>query len=133
MPALRSDRIDPRQHFFRRLLGRQAAAVGAVQLIGGQVAQIFQQGGALLRQADKMQVLGAFHGRKLFLCPHGAVFGHPRGALGVPHLHGGKVIARAAALHGKVLRIGAFAAGCAADNQRQHCGVYGAMPPSAKE
>ena len=85
----------PRQHFFRRLLGRQAAAVGAVQLIGGQVAQIFQQGGALLRQADKMQVLGTFHGSKLFLRPHGAVFGHPRGALGVPHLHGGKVIARA--------------------------------------
>ena len=133
MVALCGDCLDPRQHFFRRLLGRQAAAVGAVQLIGGQVTQIFQQGGALLRQADKMQVLGTFHGSKLFLRPHGAVLGYPRGALGVPHLHGGQIIARQSAAQYQTLGVFAFSAGRPADHQRQHCGVYGVMPPSAKE
>ena len=76
---------------------------------------------------------GAFHGFKLLGGPHFAVFFHPGGAFGVPYLHSGKIIARERGFQHKALRIFTFAAGRAAQHQRQHWGVYGLMPPSVKE
>ena len=104
-----------------------------VQLVGGKVAKVFQQGGAPRRQAHIVQMQGTLHRHKLLCGPHFAVLFHPGGTLGIPHLHGGKIVAWAGGPEHKALGVFTFAAGRAAQNQRQHWGVYGAMPPSAKE
>ena len=80
-----------------------------------------------------VQMQGALHRFKLFCRPHSAVLFHPGGTFGVPHLHGGQIIARQSAAQYQTLGVLAFSAGRPADHQRQHCGVYGVMPPSAKE
>ena len=58
---------------------------------------------------------------------------YPGGALGIPHLHGSQIVPRQTAAQHKGFGVFTFAAGSAAPHQRQHWGVYGAMPPSAKE
>ena len=107
--------------------------VWVVQLVGGQVAQVLQQYGPAPGQGQPVEVQRAFHRVKLLFGPHGAVFGNAGGALGIPHLHRGKVGTGQRGTQAERLRKGAFAAGRTTDDQRQHCGVYGAMPPSVKE
>ena len=106
---------------------------GVVKFVGGQVAEVFQQGGAPREQVHRAQMQGALQCLELLFRPHPAVLFHPCGALGVPYLHRGKVIARERGLQHKAFGVRAFSAGCATDHQRQHWGVYGGMPPSVKE
>ena len=82
---------------------------------------------------DTNRYLRTLHRFKLLCGPHFAVLFHPGGTLGIPHLHGGKIVAGAGGFQHKALGVFTFAAGRATQNQRQHWGVYGAMPPSAKE
>ena len=130
MFALGGQRIQPAQDGGRCVLSRPG---GVVELVGGKVAQVFQQCRAPGGQTHRVQMQGALHGFKLLGGPHFAVFFHPGGAFGVPYLHGGKIIARERGFQHKAFRIFAFAAGGTADHQRQHWGVYGVMPPSVKE
>ena len=51
----------------------------------------------------------------------------------VPNLHDGKIIARECRFQHKRFGVFALATGHTAQHQRQHWGVYGVMPPSAKE
>ena len=104
-----------------------------IQFVGGQVAEVFQQGGAPRGEPDGVKMQRALHGLKLLFGPHLAVLFHPRGTLGVPHLHGGEVIAGKSCFQHQRFGVFAFSAGRAAQHQRQHWGVYGVMPPSAKE
>ena len=55
---------------------------------------VLQKGGAPRGQAHRAQMQGALQRLELLFRPHPAVLFHPRGALGVPYLHRGKVIAR---------------------------------------
>ena len=116
-----------------RRRGFRPCTVGVIQLIGGQVAQVLQQYGAAPGQGHAVQVQRALYRGELLFGPHGAVLRHAGGALGVPDLHRRQIGARQRCAQAERLRIGAFAAGRAADDQRQHCGVYGVMPPSANE
>ena len=77
------------------------AAVGlGVRRVGVQGESVlFQQGGAPRGEPDGVKMQRALHGLKLLFGPHLAVFFHPRGTLGVPHLHRGKIGARQRALH----------------------------------
>lgn len=106
---------------------------GVVELVGGQVAQILQQRSSPGRQTDVLQMQGTLHGLKLLCRPHPPVLFHPGGTLGIPHLHGGDVIARKRGFQHQALGIPTLAAGGTAQYQRQHWGVYGVMPPSVKE
>ena len=130
MFALCVQRIDAGQDSGSRVF---SGSVRVVKLVGGQVAEVLQQSRSPLGKADSVQVKGTFHGGKLFFCPHGPVLFDPRGAFVVPDLHGGQVVARQGRVQDQRLGIGAFSTGGTAQNQRQHCGVYGVMPPSAKE
>ena len=75
----------------------------------------------------------ALEGLKLLCSAHFAVLFHPGNALGIPHLHGCQIVPRQTAAQHKGFGVFTFAAGSAAQHQRQHWGVYGTMPPSAKE
>ena len=107
--------------------GVLSCPAGAVKLVGDEVAEVFQQDGPPAGQSQTVEVERAFQRFELLLRPHFPVLFHPGGALGIPDLHGGEVIAGQAGLEHKALGVGAFAAGRAADDQRQHpappCGV----------
>ena len=93
---------------------------GVVELVGGQVAQVFQQGSAPGGELHLFEMERALHRDKLLPGPHFPVLCHPGGALGVPHLHGGQIIARQGRFQHQTLSILAFAAGRAAQHQCQH-------------
>ena len=107
--------------------GMLSCPAGAVKLVGDEVAEVFQQDGPPAGQSQTVEVERAFQRFELLLRPHFPVLFHPGGALGIPYLHGGEVIAGQAGLEHKALGVGAFAAGRAAQHQRQHpappCGV----------
>ena len=130
MFTLGGQQIQPAQDGFCRVGSRPG---GVVELVGGKVAEVLEQGRAPDGQAHIIQVQGALHRLKLLCGPHFAVLFHPGGAFGVPYLHSGKIITRERGFQHKAFRIFAFAAGGTADHQRQHWGVYGVMPPSVKE
>ena len=104
-----------------------------VQLVCGQVAEVFEQNYSAIWYSDFIKTNRGFDRFKLFFFSHGAVLFDAFGALFIPYLHGGDVVTRQRVFQGQVFSIGAFAACCAADDERQHCGVYGAMPPSVNE
>ena len=107
--------------------GVLSCPAGAVKLVGDEVAEVFQQDGPPARQSQTVEVERAFQRFELLLRPHFPVLFHPGGALGIPDLHGGEIIAGQAGLKHKALGVGTLAAGRAAEHQRQHpspsCGV----------
>ena len=109
--------VDPREG--QQILVGIACIVGpaAEDFVG---AQVFQQGSAPGGELHLFEMERALHRGKLLSGPHFPVLCHPGGALGVPHLHGGQIIARQGRFQHQTLSILAFAAGRAAQHQCQH-------------
>ena len=117
----------------RRLYRIPPRAVRIVQLVGDQIAHVLQQRRPPRGQNQPVKPNRTFQRVKSLFPAHVPVARHAPFALRIPDAHGRHIKARQAALHSQTLRKRALSAGRAADHQRQHCGVYGAMPPSANE
>ena len=130
MASLPMQVFDAAQNRLRRVPSR---TLRIIQLVGDEIAHILQQDHAPLRDNQLIQTKRAFKRFKPLLPAHLAVTRYALFALRVPNAHRRHIVSRQTALHGKPFGKTALSARRAADYQRQHCGLYGSMPPSANE
>ena len=130
MAPLPMQAFDTAQNRLRRALPR---ALRIIQLVGDEIAHILQQNHAPLWDNQLIQMKRTFQRFKPLLPAHLAVTRHALFALRVPNVHRRHIVTRQTALHGKPFGKFALSACRTADYQRQHCGLYGSMPPSENE